>query len=66
MTCMDTKQPIETLDPENWEEMRELAHRMVDDMLNYASPAQPQRRKLDLQRFVQELLDSIDPFFPVH
>ncbi|MCB0283174.1 MAG: aminotransferase class V-fold PLP-dependent enzyme [Calditrichae bacterium] len=25
----------ETLDPENWNEMRELAHRMVDDALNY-------------------------------
>ncbi len=25
----------ETLDPANWEEMRNLAHRMVDDALNY-------------------------------
>lgn len=26
---------IETLDPENWEEMRALAHRMVDDAVDY-------------------------------
>ncbi len=25
----------ETLDPENWEEMRALAHRMVDDAITY-------------------------------
>jgi len=30
----DTK-PFETLDPENWDEMRQLAHRMVDDALDY-------------------------------
>ncbi len=27
--------PEETLDPENWDEMRALAHRMVDDMMTY-------------------------------
>ena len=25
----------ETLDPEDWEQMRELGHRMVDDTLSY-------------------------------
>ena|SRR5882724_5032806 len=25
----------ETLDPENWEELRQLGHQMVDDMLNW-------------------------------
>jgi len=33
-TMADTK-PFETLDPENWDEMRQLAHRMVDDALDY-------------------------------
>jgi glutamate/tyrosine decarboxylase-like PLP-dependent enzyme len=28
--------PEETLDPEDWESMRALGHRMLDDMLNYA------------------------------
>jgi glutamate/tyrosine decarboxylase-like PLP-dependent enzyme len=32
---MDNTQPYETLDPQNWEEMRTLAHRMVDDALTY-------------------------------
>lgn len=32
---MDKPHPYETLDPENWEEMRALAHRMVDDAITY-------------------------------
>jgi len=32
---MTTEQAFETLDPENWEEMRALAHRMVDDAMTY-------------------------------
>ena len=32
---MDNPQPYETLDPENWEDMRALAHRMVDDAMTY-------------------------------
>ena len=35
---MESEQAIskeETLDPENWDAMRELGHRMVDDMMDY-------------------------------
>ena len=32
---MNTNEPYETLDPENWDEMRALAHRMVDDAITY-------------------------------
>src|ERR1041385_1823261 len=32
---MDKPQHDETLDPENWEDMRALAHRMVDDAITY-------------------------------
>ena len=32
---MDNPNNLETLDPENWDEMRVLAHRMVDDALTY-------------------------------
>jgi aromatic-L-amino-acid/L-tryptophan decarboxylase len=32
---MDPSKSYETLDPENWDEMRALAHRMVDDALTY-------------------------------
>ena len=32
---MDNTKRYETLDPENWDEMRTLAHRMVDDAMTY-------------------------------
>jgi len=33
--AMKTETHFETLDPENWDEMRQLAHRIVDDALDY-------------------------------
>lgn len=36
---MNDRQRFETLDPENWDEMRELAHRIVDDALDYVQSA---------------------------
>ncbi len=36
---MNDSKHYETLDPENWGEMRELAHRMVDDALDYIQGA---------------------------
>ena len=36
---MNESERFETLDPENWEEMRALAHRMVDDALDYLQNA---------------------------
>jgi glutamate/tyrosine decarboxylase-like PLP-dependent enzyme len=35
MSSIDERPSEETLDPEDWEETRALAHRMVDDMLDY-------------------------------
>ena len=32
---MKNPEPFETLDPENWEKLRKLAHRMVDDAIGY-------------------------------
>ena len=32
---MTIEQPYETLDPQNWDDMRKLAHRMVDDALTH-------------------------------
>lgn len=32
---MNKDRPLETLDPENWDEMRALAHHMVDDAITY-------------------------------
>ena len=36
---MERSERLETLDPENWEEMRRLAHAMVDDALDYIRAA---------------------------
>jgi glutamate/tyrosine decarboxylase-like PLP-dependent enzyme len=36
---MNDKKPLETLDPQDWNEMRTLAHRMVDDALDYIRDA---------------------------
>jgi aromatic-L-amino-acid decarboxylase len=33
------REKFETLDPENWDEMRELAHRMVEDAFDYIQSA---------------------------
>ena len=35
MKNLDTKIPEISLDPEDWDEMRSLGHRMVDDMVDY-------------------------------
>jgi glutamate/tyrosine decarboxylase-like PLP-dependent enzyme len=32
---MSSNQPYETLDPQDWEKMRSLAHQMVDDSIDY-------------------------------
>jgi glutamate/tyrosine decarboxylase-like PLP-dependent enzyme len=36
---MNDGRRFETLDPENWDDMRKLAHRMVDDALDYIESA---------------------------
>jgi hypothetical protein len=36
---MQGKKPFETLDPESWDDMRRLAHTMVDDALDYIRAA---------------------------
>lgn len=35
MSTAQPDRPEETLDPESWEELRSLGHRMVDDMMTY-------------------------------
>ena len=35
MRKFNTTQPEETLDPNDWELMRGLGHRMIDDMMDY-------------------------------
>ena len=38
---MTSNESFETLDPENWDEMRALAHRIVDDALIYLTYSKP-------------------------
>jgi len=40
LPAMNDKQTFETLDPENWDEMRQLAHRMIDNVLDYFETAE--------------------------
>lgn len=35
--------PEETLDPENWEELRNLGHQMIDEMIDYISKVKDQK-----------------------
>src|SRR6185436_17015941 len=52
---MDNVKNYETLDPENWDEMRALAHRMVDDAINYL---QTVRERPVWQPVPEEIVDS--------
>jgi aromatic-L-amino-acid decarboxylase len=56
---MDKTQPYETLDPENWEEMRALAHRMVDDALTYLETV---RERPVWQPIPDDFLETILPY----
>ena len=61
---MDNTQPYETLDPENWNEMRTLAHRMVDDAMNYLETV---RERPVWQPIPEEITDQFKasaPFEP--
>lgn len=54
----------ETLDPENWEEMRELAHRMVDDALDYIKNAHERPAWKPVPDEVRQRLQSPAPREP--
>jgi len=40
LPAMNDQSTYETLDPENWDEMRQLAHRMIDNVLDYFQTAE--------------------------
>ena len=60
----------ETLDPENWEEMRQLAHRMVDDAIDYLENARerpvwtPVQLEVLAPRIGQTVLFKLEQFQP--
>ncbi|WP_297336712.1 aminotransferase class V-fold PLP-dependent enzyme [Algoriphagus sp.] len=47
-----------TLDPENWEEMRQLGHQMVDDMIDYWKSIREQKIWKPIPTDVKEFLDQ--------
>ena len=61
---MENSKPLETLDPENWDEMRELAHRMVDDMLDYIGSNRDRPVWTEVPKEVAEKLTSPAPNQP--
>jgi glutamate/tyrosine decarboxylase-like PLP-dependent enzyme len=53
---MENQPPYETLDPEDWDQMRELAHRMVDDALAWFQTA---RERPAWQRVPAEVAERL-------
>lgn len=59
-----SEQHFETLDPENWEEMRQLAHRMVDDAMDYLESARERPVWTPVPDTVRERLKAPAPRKP--
>ena len=58
---MDNSQPYETLDPDNWDDMRILAHRMVEDAITYLQTA---RERPAWQPMPDEIVDHFKEAAP--
>jgi aromatic-L-amino-acid decarboxylase len=56
MPAMNDDEPFETLDPEDWDKMRKLAHRMVDDAVDYL-------QTVDQRPVWQQVPDSVTETF---
>jgi aromatic-L-amino-acid decarboxylase len=61
---MDNKNRFETLDPENWDEMRQLAHRIVDDALDYIQTSGERPAWMAVPEDIAERLESPAPKGP--
>ncbi len=59
---MNEHEPFETLDPEDWEAMRELGHRVVDDVLNYFQTTRERPAWQPVPADVAERLDGAGAF----
>ncbi|MHA2306311.1 MAG: pyridoxal phosphate-dependent decarboxylase family protein, partial [Candidatus Hodarchaeales archaeon] len=51
----------ETLDPENWDELRELSHKMTDDMLKYLETIREKPVWQDIPKIVKTIFESKIP-----
>jgi len=61
---MEKRPPYETLDPEDWGQMRELAHRMVDDALDWFQTARERPAWQPVPADVAERLTAAAPREP--
>jgi glutamate/tyrosine decarboxylase-like PLP-dependent enzyme len=61
---MSDKKTFETLDPQDWDEMRALAHRMVDDALDYVRDAGERPAWRDVPESVKDRLSGPAPRQP--
>lgn len=61
---MENHSTEETLDPQDWRAMRELGHRMVDDMMSYLQTIREQPAWRPLPRAVKENLNQPLPLVP--
>jgi glutamate/tyrosine decarboxylase-like PLP-dependent enzyme len=62
---MKSPEPFETLDPENWDEMSELAHRMVDDVLSHFQSVRERPAWQPVPADVAERLNAVAPQEPL-
>jgi len=56
----------ETLDPSNWNEMRQLGHQMIDDMINYLSTIREQPVWRPIPDEIKETFNSPIPPHPIN
>ena len=61
---MERRETFETLDPDNWEDMRALAHRIVDDALDYIRTARERPAWRPVPGDVAERLEQPAPREP--
>ena len=62
---MKSQKPYETLDPENWDEMRALAHRMVDDAITYLQTVRERPVWQPVPKEIAESFKEPAPYEPV-
>ncbi|MCX6653678.1 MAG: pyridoxal-dependent decarboxylase, partial [Candidatus Bathyarchaeota archaeon] len=56
-----SKKTEETLDPEDWEEMRALGHKILDDMMTYLETVEDQPFTYPTPESIQEITKPIQP-----
>jgi glutamate/tyrosine decarboxylase-like PLP-dependent enzyme len=61
---MNDTEPFETLDPADWDEMRALAHRMVDDAIDYLATVAERPVWQSVPQHVRETFDTPAPRGP--